>query len=153
MRPTVDEQLAGLDRLLEQVAADPALGPESGLLLRDARRQLARLRGSLDLRSPFLRWDNAASAAVLRAVAPHLPAEVATRVDQVVTAPGPGTDERQLVERNDALRSLLSEALDALVDGEEGQAAQRLIVDHLQTRVTANPALSRNPVIPELPHD
>jgi len=155
MRPTVGEQLAGIDRLLEQIGADPAIGSESALLLRDARRQLGRLRGSLDLRLPFLRWDNAASLAVLQAIAPRLPADFGARLAPLASASD--EDEHQATERNDALRTLLGEALDALAEADrdtgEGRVAHRLIVDHLRARVAANPALNKNPTIPDHPRE
>ncbi len=155
VRPTVDEQLAGIDRLLQLVAADPRLSAESGSLLRDARRQLDRLRSSIELRLPFLLWDNAASAAVLAGVAPLLPPELA---DEVVAATarseadptaGRSETEADLARRNDRLRDLLSAAITALPDDEAGTAARAAIIDHLRARVDANPALNRDPVIPE----
>ncbi len=155
MRPTVDEQLGGIDRLLELIAADSALGDESALLLRDARRQLGRLRASLPARLRFLRWDNEASAGVLVEVAAVLPVEFQTAIAELAETSGTTGDdsshspEQAEAELNDRLRKLLARAIDALPQTAEGEAARLRIIKHLRDRVDANPALNKNPIIPE----
>lgn len=152
MRPTVDEQLSGIDRLLEQIGSDTALGAESAQLLRDARRQLGRLRGSLDLRLPFLRWDTAASLAVLRSAESHLPNDLLARLDELDATPASdGLTESGIAEHNDAVRTLLGETIDAL--GDSDPDALRRIVEHLTVRAAVNPALNKNPTIPAMPDE
>jgi len=149
MRPTIDEQLAGVDRLLELVAADSALGDESALLLRDARRQLGRLRGSMPSRLRFIRWDNAATTTVLSEVVSILPSEMQSKIGRLTDASTdqpsdtPEADETGL---NNRLRTLLSEAIDVLPDTADGEAARLRIVGHLRARVDANPALNKAPI-------
>ncbi|MGH1488835.1 MAG: hypothetical protein ACRBK7_05480 [Acidimicrobiales bacterium] len=152
MRPTIDEQLAGVDRLLDLVAADPRLGDESSLLLRDARRQLGRLRGSMPIRLRFIRWDNAATVALLTEVAPVLPSELQSTIGRFADASAghaSDTPEATEAELNDRLRTLLSEAIDVLPDSAAGEAARQRIITHLRTRVDAHPALNKTPIFPQ----
>lgn len=133
MRPTVGEQLAGIDRLLEIVAADPSLEASSTAYLADARKQLSRLTGSVDAREDFLRWDTDAALAVLATVNPAL-------AERFVQSAQSTADEA-----NVQIRSLLVEALDALGPDREGAEARGLIAQHLRARVDANPSLNKQP--------
>ena len=76
MRPTIEEQLRGVSRLVDELAADPELSSSSVTLARDAGKQLKRLTSSAASRPPFLRWDNAVMTALLRDLAPMFPAEL-----------------------------------------------------------------------------
>ena len=65
MRPTVAEQLGGVLRWLDAVAADPGLSAASVERLADATRVLRRLETSAPARMPFLFADNDATEALL----------------------------------------------------------------------------------------
>jgi hypothetical protein len=136
VHPTVDAQLRGVGRLLQVVAANADLSPESTEALAEATRMLRRLEASWPRLLPFLDWDNRATAAVLEQVAPLLPAgsAAASRPDPAITLPH---------ERNQALRGLLADAIVALPEGDAGAGARAAIAAHLRERVDRNPALGR----------
>jgi hypothetical protein len=137
VRPTVEEQLRGVGRLLQVVAADADLSPESTEALAEASRMLRRLEVSWPHMVPFLDSDNRATAAVLEQVAPLLPAELAAAASRPDAAISPAH------ERNQVLRALLAQAIVALPGGEAGAQARTAIGAHLRERVDRNPALGR----------
>jgi hypothetical protein len=137
MRPTIEEQLRGVERLLKDVADDRSLSEESATLLRDAQKQLRRVAGSADAREAFLGWDNQETRMLLDGLLPLLP-------DDVETAVSAG----DLASTNEELRRLLCRAVDELPNDEHGEAGRRRIVDHLLTRVDANPLLNKTPTTP-----
>lgn len=65
MRPTIDEQLAGAARLLRLAETDPDVTPEVVEHVRNSRRLVERVAGSWSAALPFLRDDNARTAALL----------------------------------------------------------------------------------------
>jgi hypothetical protein len=137
VHPTVDEQLRGVGRLLQIVAADADLSPESTEALAEASRILRRLEASWPHMAPFLESDNRATAAILGHLAPLLPARLAAAASR------PDADTTPAHERNNVLRALLAEAIVALPSGQAGTRARADIAAHLRERIDRNPALGR----------
>ena len=145
MRPTIEEQLRGVSRLVDELAADPELSSESATLARDAGTQLKRLTSSAASRPHFLRWDNAAMTALLRELASMFPAELQWPITESSDGRQPVTDDDA---QNEALRVLVTAAIEVLPDDEVGDRARRSIAVHLRERAAANPALHKHPKRP-----
>lgn len=127
MHPTIDEQLAGITRLLGIVASESKLSDASAEAMANAGRLVTQIGRSWAELLPFYIGDNAALAGVLtRAGRPAEPGDV-------------GIDVRAAAERNAELRSELSAVAAALIE-EGGPAALRTeILDYLCARVAADP--------------
>ena len=149
MHPTVEEQLAAIQRLIDAVAGDPMLSESSALLLSDASRQLRRLAGSWAGRFEFLQRDNRDAAALLSSLGDQLGSWVdeANRLGELA---GSATLESQAHDVNKSLRALLSRAARDLPDDEAGRAARATLSGYLRGRIAADPALNRNPTRPTL---
>ncbi|MGW4488497.1 hypothetical protein ACWEOE_32210 [Amycolatopsis sp. NPDC004368] len=136
MRPTIDDQLHGAQRLLDAVATDPGLSRDSREQLANVRRLLTQVGRSWSVLLPFYTADNLTMAQLLtRCVAAGSPlaAEVA-RVTQPVES---GTDVHRAAERNAELRSLLSRVIARLP---AGAPARREITEYLIRRVETDPS-------------
>jgi hypothetical protein len=116
MRPTIDDQLGGADRLLDLVAADPGLGDGSRELLVNARRLLRTVRRSWDRVVPFAEADNARMTELLGEAAPP------------DVGKGP-------LERQEELRAALAAAIPDLDDGARAEIGR-----YLRERVEEDPA-------------
>lgn len=133
MRPTVDEQLAGVQRLLGLAEADPALSSETLELLGNAQRLVTRVAGSWATTLPFLVEDNARLAELLG----H---DVATP-DRTVDPTGGGatTDVTAATARNEALRGSLAQLIQDLPGDPAGRERRAEIRRYLLRRVAADP--------------
>lgn len=123
MRPTIDEQLAGADRLLGLVETDEKLPPGSAELVRNTRRLISRIAGSWATALPFLVEDNARLAALLDAE-PHDPTP---------------TDLTSAAARNEELRGDLARRIRELPSDAQGREARAEIGRYLRGRVAADP--------------
>ncbi len=133
MHPTAEEQLAGVRRLLEAVAADEDLSTASAARLTDAGRILRRLQASWAGVAPFLAADNDASAGLLAQLAPHMPV--------AAEEPEPEPDSAEDVDqRNRRLRGLLAETIPHL-----DEDARRRVARHLRHRLDRDPTQRRAP--------
>lgn len=128
MRPTVDEQLDGVLRLLDAVAREEQLSAGGRDRLRDVERLVHRVRGSWSTTLPFLVEDNAALDVLLRGLGSDVP-----------PAPEPGTDVAAVATRNEQLREQLSTAIRALPPPPEGDDARERIGAYLRRRVDTDP--------------
>jgi hypothetical protein len=130
MRPTIDEQLDGAQRLLGIVEGDEGLSAASREVLGNAVRLLRRVRGSWASVPSFLADDNAELAALLTGLG----------VDAAVDDdPGDDLDVAAVAERNAALRQLLARAIRELPRTPEGLAARERTGDYLRKRVQIEP--------------
>lgn len=145
MRPTIQEHLLGVGRVVDELAADPELSDDSAELAASAAKQLKRLAASVTARPSFLRWDNHTMSALLSELVPLLPDEAQHLVAQSNETAGPSPDDET---RNEALRRLMTVVIQALPDGQSGDRARRAVADHLRARAAANPALHKNPQLP-----
>lgn len=124
MRPTIDEQLAGAQRLLELVETTGGLPTESAELLRNAQRLIRRVATSWSTTLPFLIEDNARLTALLQ----QEPA-----VDAAIT------DPMLAAARNNELRGSLARLIRELRGDAEGHARRVEIGHYLSRRVAADP--------------
>src|SRR4051794_38492762 len=134
MRPTIDEQLDGAQRLLRIVEGDEGLSAASREVLGNAVRLLHRVRGSWASVPSFLLDDNAELAALLSRL--H---DVVPGLTQVAPDLDPDLDVAAAAEHNTAQRELLARAIRELPRTAEGQAARERIGDYLRTRVQIEP--------------
>lgn len=123
MRPTIDEQLTGANRLLDLVEQDPALPPGSAELVRNARRLISRVAGSWSRAMPFLVEDNARLASLL-GIESDSPA---------------ATDPTSVAVRNEELRGELSRTIRELPTDPQGQITRAAIGRYLLDRVANDP--------------
>ena len=130
MRPTIDEQLDGVARLLTLATADPALSPETSELLRNAQRLVARVAGSWATTLPFLVQDNARLVELLETEAPSALNGAADST---------GGEFHAAVARNEALRGALAQLVHDLPDSPAGRARRAEVGRYLRQRVAADP--------------
>lgn len=137
MRPTIDEQLDGAQRLLAIVEGDEELSPASREVLGNAARLLKRVRGSWASVLPFLVEDNAQLDSLLGGLAGPGPA----RAPEVETARGATAelDVAAAADRNTALRAQLARTIRELPPTPDGLAARARIGHYLRTRVANDP--------------
>ena len=112
MRPTVEEQLLGTCRILENVVSPCVADPYARTILQGLIGNLRMLTGALPAVPGFLKSDNQATAELLGQLqtlaAPDLAASIALAVDR---SEPDATDVKALEQRNCELRDLLSRAL------------------------------------------
>jgi hypothetical protein len=139
MRPTIDEQLDGAQRLLGVVAGDEQLSPDSREVLGNAARLLRRVHGSWASVLPFLVEDNAELASLLGGLTGLVPTLAPDVAAALGTAPRHELDVAAATERNTALRALLARAVRELPRTPDGLAARTRIGHYLRTRVEIDP--------------
>jgi hypothetical protein len=148
MHPTVDEQLRGVRRLLDGVAAGEQLSPRSAAALQDARSILRRLESSWSAVVPFLDWDNRATAALLDEVASLVPGAALPAPHPLPLTAEPELDFEVAHRRNLALRAALTDVIAALatpgVDPAAADRARGLVATHLRERLARDPANRRS---------
>lgn len=124
MRPTIDEQLAGAQRLLDLVESTGDLPAESAELLRNAQRLIRRVATSWSTTLPFLIEDNARLTALLH---------------QERGGDAAITDPMLAAARNNELRGSLARLIRELPGDAEGHARRVEIGQYLSRRVAADP--------------
>ena len=137
MRPTVEEQLHGTCRILEDVVAPCVADPFARTILAGLVANLRMLTGALPAVPGFLRHDNLATLRLLSNLRSVLAPELAARIDQATAAPEPDVaDGQALDEHNRHLRELLAAAICS-----EGLAPDmhRAIVQHMTERASRVP--------------
>lgn len=125
MRPTIDEQLAGVRRLLSLAEADDGISPATHELLRNAQRLVERVSSSWAGAWAFLVEDNAHLAELLGQ--PPM-------TDTATTA-----DIAHAAARNEELRGSLAQLIAQLPGDPEGRARRSEIGRYLLRRVAVDP--------------
>ncbi|WP_326837306.1 hypothetical protein VSH64_20830 [Amycolatopsis rhabdoformis] len=136
MRPTVDDQLHGAQRLLDAVAADPELSRDSREHLANVRRLLTQVGRSWSALLPFHTADNLTMAELLTRWAPAGTA-LAEEISQATQPVETGFDPTRAAERNAELRALLSRVI---ADLPRTGAGHREITEYLVRRVETDPS-------------
>lgn len=137
MRPSIDEQLRGTCRILEEVVAPSVSDPYAHTILTGLIANLRMLNEALPGVAGFLRHDNQACAQVLAVLATVLPAAQSASIAQALGQPEPDVaDVAALERRNQALRELLARAV-----GHESLTPEHhaLIRSHLSERASRMP--------------
>ncbi|MFN0089766.1 MAG: hypothetical protein ACKVWR_05765 [Acidimicrobiales bacterium] len=135
MRPTIDEQLAGMRRTIQHVleAEAAALSPRSRDALTEVMTVLRRIEGSWRRQLAFLAADNAATEALLADLgAPPPAAEPAEPADPF--------DFAAADARNEALRAALVQAVRAAAGD---PAAEARLARHFRERLDRDPTAPR----------
>jgi hypothetical protein len=128
MHPTVDEQLAGIARLLDVVASESELSDASAEAMANARRLLTQVGRSWAELLPFYVGDSAALACLL------------TRAGRPAEQVDVGMDVRAAAARNAELRRELSGVVAGLDDTSHSAPLRAEILDYLSARVAADPS-------------
>lgn len=139
MRPTVEEQLQGIGRLLDAAVAE-SLPPAAADLLADASRRLRRLQRSCPKLNPFLTADNEDLTRVLAEIAALLPPGTIP-VTAAVPSVDVGVDAANAT--NEALRGVLAHTVTTLPPGDAGDRARAAIAAHLRRRLRSDPFTGR----------
>jgi len=112
MRPTVEEQLQGTCRILENVVAPCVTDPYARTLLGGLIGNLRMLSVALPAVPSFLASDNRSTAALLGQLQTVVAPDLAERIEVALAQPEPdATDMTSLDQRNCQLRELFSQAL------------------------------------------
>jgi hypothetical protein len=139
MRPTINEQLEALSRLLTKIANECELPPTTLDLLTNAGRIVTQVRASWASVLPFLIADNQAMMATLiqvSAVVPQEPEEISATSN---TTQG-SYDVAKVAERNSELRLLLANSIRSLPRTVVGNTARAAIARSLANRIDADPS-------------
>ena len=137
MRPTIEEQLQGTCRILENVVAPCVADPYARTLLASLIGNLRMLSGAFPVIPGFLAGDNRSTAALLGRLQAVVAPDLAARIGLVLAQPEPDiTDSTALEQRNCQLRELFSQALcDASLTPELHAAA----LEHMSERAARAP--------------
>lgn len=116
MRPTVTEQLDGLRRILSEIIAPEITSPYPAEILGGVIGALDALKSSWPAIPAFLRWDIAATEAVLAAARPLVADDLAADI-QAMTDEGPAEtlDWIGLEDRQMRVRALLVRAMPVII--------------------------------------
>jgi hypothetical protein len=140
MRPTIDEQLSGAQRLLDLVESSGDLSPGSAELLRNAQRLIRRVAASWSTTLPFLLDDNTHLAALLHQDPPgDTERSWPERADDTERSWPERADDTDPAARNDELRGVLARLIRELPADAEGRARRTEIGHYLRRRVAADP--------------
>ena len=112
MRPTVEEQLQGTCRILENVVAPCVSEPFARTILLNLIANLRMVTVAVPMVAGFLRYDNEGTLQQLLALREALPPELVARINQAMAANEPDVDDGPAQEeRNRLLRELLAAAV------------------------------------------
>lgn len=145
MRPTIDEQLDGVRRLLDGVGGDDRLSAASKELLVNARRLVKHVRSSWAPMLPFLVEDNGTMTALLAGLSemvPQMSVDIVAAVGPVAEGGHPNRSDLNVTAaaaRNAELRALLGHIIRELPRSPEGLAARIEIGSYLKRRVDTDP--------------
>jgi hypothetical protein len=125
VRPTIHEQLSGVDRLLDLADESHSLPAETSELLSNARRLIKRVATSWDTALPFLLDDNARLTELLNGAEAQEPVP---------------TDITAVAARNEELRGSLAQLISTIPRDPEFRQRRAEIGQYLQWRVATDPA-------------
>jgi hypothetical protein len=144
VRPTVDEQLSGTCRLLDEVVAPAVADPYAAEILRGLVSNLRMLTGALPQIPQFLAWDNTGTVGLLDQMKERVALPLAQEIARELAPAGPDPlDLNALNDRNERLRALLSRALLSEELTPEDHRAARA---HLAQRAARSPIRFAVPV-------
>jgi len=137
MRPSIDEQLLGTCRVLENVVVPCVNDPMARTMLDGLIANLRMLITALPAVPGFLRQDNETTVQLLVTLASSLPAELTARMAEILNKPEPDpVDVAALDGRNASLRGLLAQAV--CIEGLSADQ-QRAILQHMSERASRVP--------------
>jgi hypothetical protein len=112
MRPTVEEQLLGTCRILQNVVSPCVSDPYARTILEGLISNLRMLTSALPAVPGFLNGDNRATVGLLAQLQTVVMPDLAALIAQALAQPEPDpSDMKALDQRNGELRGLFSQAL------------------------------------------
>ena len=144
MQPAVEADLRAMRESLERLAVDEDLPSTAVAALGEVGRSLRRLERRWARVLPYLVAENAATAALLKELAPLVPAPMQAEIASVGPVPEPVADPRALEalhanELNGVLRSVLARVIVGLPDDQAGSDARGRARQHLQDSLELRP--------------
>lgn len=140
MHPTIDEQLAGARRLLDQATQDPAIPAGPLELFANVRRLLEQVARSWSSLPAFHRSDNDEITALLASLHGVLSTTTRQRLENLVGEPSDGCDAEAAAKRNVNLRALLTQVIQDLPKMDDAGSARAEIARYLRRRVESDPS-------------
>jgi hypothetical protein len=141
MHPTIDEQLEGIARLIDRSVETTGDGPECERL-RTAAGTLRRISKSWTLMLPYLTWDNEATVRLLESLEIDLSQDLLDQVRTIGSTPMDPLDFVAVHDRNNALRGVLSDAIQSLPASAD--TARAAITSHIRERIARDPSSGRS---------
>lgn len=138
MRPTLAEQLRGLNHVLQNVVAPDVQSDYARETLLGVVRAIDMLIRQAASVGPFLAWDNAQTRALLQSIATRVPL-TGDLDDDTPIATG---DLAALDAENERLRGLLSSVIPVLAGDREHDDLHQDVVAHLRERIARYPYAS-----------
>ena len=138
MRPTLAEQLRGLNHVLQNVVAPDVQSDYARETLLGVVRAMDMLTRQAASVGPFLAWDNAQTRALLQSIATRVP--LAGELD--ANAPIATGDVAALDAENERLRALLSSVIPTLGADDDLHELHHAVVAHLRERIARYPYAS-----------
>lgn len=140
MKPTIDEQLEGIARLVERVVErhpdDPSVS-----LLRNGTGTLRRMARAWSEILPFLTWDNRAMCALFDRFDADLPEAMRTELRALKKVGIDPLSARDVEARNRAFRAVLAHWVRSLPPGSE--LLRSAITTHCRDRIARDPSSGR----------
>ena len=138
MRPTLAEQLRGLNHVLQNVVAPDVQSDYVRETLLGVVRAMDMLTRQASSVGPFLAWDNARTSALLQSIAERVPLAGELDGDTPINT----GDLAALDTENERLRGLLSTALPVLAGDRGYDDLHQAVVAHLRERIGRYPYAS-----------
>ena len=114
MRPTIDEQLHAIQRILSDVVAPEVAAKYPSDILQGVIANLAELEANWSRWVGYLAWDNEQLARVLGDAQPKVSAALSAQIDAALaTTPGDRYDYRGACAHNEALRDAVATVIRA----------------------------------------
>ena len=140
MRPTIDEQLHALGRILSEVVAPEVAAKYPSDILQGVIANLGELEANWSRWVAYLAWDNEHLAHLLAQARPKVSAVIDAQVSHALAcAPGDPYDYRAMCEYNEALRaavaSVVREARDDAALGDEVSRVHRHLEEGIRRRI------------------
>lgn len=125
MHPTLEEEMAGVRRILSEVASEPALTADTAAAVKDASAILERLEKSWRKVLPYVLVDIAEMTGLLLDISPHLPDEMQEAIQALAAEQCRLVDAADDIPRADdfqqTARTLVSRAIALLPPEPPGQ--------------------------------
>ena len=128
MRPTIDEQLHALGRILSEVVAPEVVAKYPSDILQGVIANLAELETNWSRWVGFLSWDNEQLARLLDATRSQVGDAAAAQITEAIAlAPQDPYDYSAMCAHNEALRAAVTAVIrDARTNGALAGAAQQI---------------------------
>jgi hypothetical protein len=128
LRPTIDEQLHALGRILSEVVAPEVVAKYPSDILQGVIANLAELETNWSRWVGYLAWDNEQSARLLGAAESNVSAALSTQIaDAIALAPQDPYDYPAMCAHNEALRAAVAAVIrDARTDRSLAGDAQQI---------------------------